>query len=70
MSCESIDSSLRKVGYYEDFNLNECGCTLMTRYYRIKSKINLFDHLDIVKQSIHEWKIIHPFCKYSIYKLK
>ena len=55
------NESLRKVGFYEDFYLNAFGCTLMTRFYRIKSKLNIFENLDLVEKAIREWKMIHPF---------
>ncbi|CAF1025076.1 unnamed protein product [Brachionus calyciflorus] len=33
---------------------------------RIKSKINLFENVELVKNAIHKWKILHPFLQANI----
>ncbi|CAF0715678.1 unnamed protein product [Brachionus calyciflorus] len=33
---------------------------------RIKSKINLFENIELVKNAIHKWKILHPFLQANI----
>jgi hypothetical protein len=65
-----VSQILRKVdNRYEDYYLNKKDVSILYRHLRVKTEIDYFSNLSLLREAIENWKNLNPLLRCKVHKL-
>ena len=60
---------IRKCGDLESYSMHFDDFADDNRIFRVTSQIDYYEHLEIMKESIHQWSSVHPLLNAKLVKI-